>query len=953
MFGNLAARISTRTFTTARSRRVCSFKLCTRAPKIRPFHSTTTSSFANTPNDLPNSNNSPLKPTKDNNLTSTPPSSAKDAQPTSQEETEGNQPSEDNQTISSPETNSTDHVSEYILRASRRKRSVPRTRARATKQANPYKPVIPQLFLNENYLAFQDNNHSFASMRYPLEDGIRDEILYSARTNLLPIPKGDGVPPRRGHLLLHFPIEGASYYLDSIVKSVAASLRADLLTFDRQDLMELTASMFSRKGNVNPWPLFPELKGFNPYISASPYSTASFPSEDEIEDDVFIDEEESYDSSRNSGYENKNLIDNFQYNSSQANGSMRSEMKIILEKIDRFFEALVSTSLTSASTSPGKAPPPKIIYFRDIGDLIPTTFGTALINGLVEAVQNQRYAGDQVMIIAGYSPSLFALEKKLFLNNAMPNEVQWINVEILPNVAMFSAFTHIAIPPPSSPKLAQLLHTMISEDKNVAIRHINVRTLKAVCASKGAYFKTSNIKELGKLLMKLEGLDSEVWGFERVHRLVTNAIGVSLEGLDISSHNGPVYLEAEHFIQASQTLKNNKRLRKDFVDSVTTNSDEGNKGPEKLVSVVGIGDGKIILPNRKNMKKEDLDKYEKKLLGCVVDPENINVAFSDIHVAQSTIQTLQTLITLPLMRPQSFSYGVLRKHFISGVLLFGPPGTGKTMLAKAVAKESGSTVIEIKSSDVYDMYVGEGEKNVRAIFSLAHKLSPCVIFLDELDAIFGSRRSDIHNGAHREIINQFMAEWDGLTSRNEGVLIMGATNRPFDLDDAILRRMPRRILVDLPNEKDREQILHLHLREEKLDSLINLSELAKITKFYSGSDLKNLCISAALAAVREDAEKEQINNTNDNGKNTIAKGVANGVDKPSSVRILKNYHFQLALKQVTPSCSEDMSSLTELRKWDGLYGDGAWSRKKRVKGIGFDGDAGLPDVQSQFGEINP
>lgn len=93
--------------------------------------------------------------------------------------------------------------------------------------------------------------------------------------------------------------------------------------------------------------------------------------------------------------------------------------------------------------------------------------------------------------------------------------------------------------------------------------------------------------------------------------------------------------------------------------------------------------------------------------------ENILVGFSDIHVAQSIVQTLQTLITLPLMRPQSFSYGVLSKHFISGVLLFGPPGTGKTMLAKAVAKESGSTVIDIKSSDVYDMYVGEGEKNVR------------------------------------------------------------------------------------------------------------------------------------------------------------------------------------------------------------------------------------------------
>ncbi|RHZ56087.1 hypothetical protein Glove_406g51 [Diversispora epigaea] len=867
MLGNLAVKASARTFITMRTKKIYHFRFRTRVSNIRQFNNTTIRSFANTPNDLPNSNSSPL-------------------------------------------------VAEYILRSPRRKRTASRSRTRATKPTNPYKPVIPQMFLRENYLSYKENTNSFASLTYPLENGIRDEILYSARANLLPIPKTDGAPPRRGHLLLNCPIEGASHYLDSVVKSVAASLRADLLTFDRQDLMELTASMFSRKGNVTPWPLFPELKGFNPYISASPYSTtSSFSSEDEIDDDVFIDDDEE-------------------------NGSIRTEMKVVLEKIDRFFEALVSTS--PPHITPSGSTPPKIIYFRDVGDLVPTTFGTALINGLVDAVQNQRHLGDQIMIIAGYSPSLFAMEKKSPPNNSVPShELQWVSVEIFPNPAMLAAFTHIAIPPPSSPKLTQLLQTMISEDKNISIRHINVRTLKAVCASKGAYFKINNIRELGKLLMPLEGLDNEVWGFERIHRLVINAIGISIENQEILSLNGPLYLDVEHFIQAAQTLKINQKLRKDFVESATTSNEPGSKGPEKLVSIVGLGDGKVSLPNRKNLKKEDLDKYEKKLLGCVVDPENIHVGFTDIHVAQSTVQTLQTLITLPLMRPQSFSYGVLRKHFISGVLLFGPPGTGKTMLAKAVAKESGSTVIEIKSSDVYDMYVGEGEKNVRAIFSLARKLSPCVIFLDELDAIFGSRRSDIHNGAHREIINQFMAEWDGLTSKNEGVLIMGATNRPFDLDDAILRRMPRRILVDLPNEKDREQILHLHLRDEKLEPVINLSEVAKITKLYSGSDLKNLCISAALAAVREDAEKET---ANDGGKSTIAKIIVkNNVDKPDKlplVRVLKKHHFELALKQVTPSCSEDMTSLTELRKWDGTYGDGAWTRKKRVKGIGFDGDAG-------------
>jgi SpoVK/Ycf46/Vps4 family AAA+-type ATPase len=138
------------------------------------------------------------------------------------------------------------------------------------------------------------------------------------------------------------------------------------------------------------------------------------------------------------------------------------------------------------------------------------------------------------------------------------------------------------------------------------------------------------------------------------------------------------------------------------------------------------------------------------------------------------------------------------------------------------------------------------------------------------------------------------------------------------------------VIVDLPNEKGREQILHLHLRDEKLDSLISLNHLAKSTKLYSGSDLKNLCISAALAAVREDAEIEK---TRDKNSNDLTK---NNTEQSLHVRVLKEHHFQMALKQVTPSCSEDMSSLIELRKWDGMYGDGAWNRKKRVKGIGFD-----------------
>ncbi|CAG8444031.1 4279_t:CDS:2 [Ambispora gerdemannii] len=869
------------------------YRKTTRYPiRYQSFHTTSIKCFSIPPNDPPKTSASPMKP--DNSVNS---NSTTDNLPNSNpgnEEPEAVRAPEETQSVSSKDT-STSELSDFVTRIPRRKRASnsSRARPRITKQSSTiqYKPIIPETFVKTNYLPFNKNEHSFESMRYPIEDGIRREILYSARASLLPCQKTDTIPARRGHLLLNCPLEGASFYMDAIVKSVAAKLQADLLIFDRQDLMELTADMFSRKAST---------------------------------------------SNRNSGYENKNFGESFNFNSN-SNGVLRGEMKVIMEKMDKFFEALISaTPSYTTGMSLEILPTPRIIYFRDVGDLIPTNFGTALINALVDAVQNQRSIGDRIMIIAGHSPSLFAMEKKpqpSSSSSLLPHEIQWVNLDIFPNPALLVPFTHIAIPPSSSKEIVDKLQSLINEDKNIAIRQINTRNIRAVCVNKGANFEEDDVHALGKILSKLENIESEVWGFEKVHRLVMNAIGIALDNQNVLGVNGAVTLEVEHFILALETLKNNQNLRKEFVENASNNNDPANKGVEKMVSLVGLGDGKINLPGRKNLKKDDLDRHEKRILSCIVVPEKIQTGFSDIHVSRSTVQTLQTLITLPLVRPQSFSYGVLSKHFISGVLLFGPPGTGKTMLAKAVAKESGSTVLDIKASDIYDMFVGEGEKNVRAIFSLARKLSPCVLFLDEVDAIFNSRRSDHHNGAHREIINQFMAEWDGLTSQNEGVLIMGATNRPFDLDDAILRRMPRRILVDLPNEKDREQILTLHLRDEKLDPSVSLSHLAKITNLYSGSDLKNLCISAALAAVREDAEKEVAN----------AKSDSQNQEKKEAppIRILKEHHFQLALKQVTPSCSEDMSSLTELRKWDKQYGDGSWNRKRRVKGMGFDGETSV------------
>lgn len=144
--------------------------------------------------------------------------------------------------------------------------------------------------------------------------------------------------------------------------------------------------------------------------------------------------------------------------------------------------------------------------------------------------------------------------------------------------------------------------------------------------------------------------------------------------------------------------------------------------------------------------------------------------------------------------------------------------------------------------NAFNQYVGEGEKLVKAVFSLARRLSPCVVFLDEIDALFGARMSSRESGgafAHRGVITEFMQEMDGLkSSKDDGIIVIGATNRPFDLDDAVLRRLPRRLLVDLPGEKERVEIMKILLRDETLSPELDLEALAKRTESFSGSDLK-------------------------------------------------------------------------------------------------------------------
>ncbi|QCE00249.1 adenosinetriphosphatase [Vigna unguiculata] len=248
--------------------------------------------------------------------------------------------------------------------------------------------------------------------------------------------------------------------------------------------------------------------------------------------------------------------------------------------------------------------------------------------------------------------------------------------------------------------------------------------------------------------------------------------------------------------------------------------------------------------------------YEDVIACDVINPDHINVEFNSIGGLKTTKQALYELVILPLRRPDLFSHGKLLGPQ-KGVLLYGPPGTGKTMLAKAIAKESGAVFINVRISNLMSKWFGDAQKLVSAIFSLAHKLQPAIIFIDEVDSFLGQRRQTDHE-ALLNMKTEFMALWDGFTTdQNAQVMVLAATNRPSELDEAILRRLPQAFEIGIPDQKERAEILNVILKGERIEENIDFDHIAFLCEGYTGSDLFDLCKKAAYFPIRELLDEEK------------------------------------------------------------------------------------------------
>ncbi|XP_055709546.1 outer mitochondrial transmembrane helix translocase [Phlebotomus papatasi] len=243
-------------------------------------------------------------------------------------------------------------------------------------------------------------------------------------------------------------------------------------------------------------------------------------------------------------------------------------------------------------------------------------------------------------------------------------------------------------------------------------------------------------------------------------------------------------------------------------------------------------------------------EYELVIASHLIIPEDITVTWKDIAGLDTVIRELRESVVLPIHYRSMFQKSQLYQA-PKGVLLHGPPGCGKTLIAKATAKEAGMRFINLDVAMLTDKWYGESQKLASAVFTLAEKLQPCIIFIDEIESFLRCRNVNDHE-ATAMMKTQFMALWDGLSTESGLiVIVMGATNRPQDLDKAILRRMPAQFHIGLPSEEQRGRILRLILSTEAVAEDVDFPRLAKLTTGFSGSDLRELCRHASVYRIRE------------------------------------------------------------------------------------------------------
>lgn len=307
----------------------------------------------------------------------------------------------------------------------------------------------------------------------------------------------------------------------------------------------------------------------------------------------------------------------------------------------------------------------------------------------------------------------------------------------------------------------------------------------------------------------------------------------------------------------------------------------------------------VILFISRERPERDVTEQELERFAAQLTPKSKpTMEWDQIAGLKETKQSLQEAAVWPLLKPQLFT-GLRKAH--RGILLYGPPGTGKTLLIKALAAATKSTFMVVNVSDIANKYVGESEKRMRMLFKAAALKAPTIIFMDEIEALTANRGSRDSSGTMDCVLTEFLTGVNGLTSDpRKNILVIGATNTPDLLDEAVIRRLPRRIKVPLPDLESREQQIKLEVENGKMRlSAEEYWQIAKDTEGYSGSDLTALAQEAAMVGLRDAFEKV---------------GANIHLVEPNHVRSVTKADFDVARTRVTPSVSE--LSLKRIQQWE-------------------------------------
>eukprot|EP01065_Artemidia_motanka_P032350 TRINITY_DN39366_c0_g1_i1.p1 TRINITY_DN39366_c0_g1~~TRINITY_DN39366_c0_g1_i1.p1 ORF type:complete len:1356 (+),score=523.48 TRINITY_DN39366_c0_g1_i1:114-4070(+) len=430
------------------------------------------------------------------------------------------------------------------------------------------------------------------------------------------------------------------------------------------------------------------------------------------------------------------------------------------------------------------------------------------------------------------------------------------------------------IQPPSDPKKLQLWSKLLRRDMEAVRRMDNASMLRSTLASKRVSCPGIDRAETGIIQLLTQRALTPGEGEAVVNEALLHAVGASVLN---PGRKGEPELTPESLHAA-------------FAAKCNLSASGGRKPKSKQELEKLVGD----------------NKHEKSLLAGLLSPEDVGVKWDEVGGLDSTKELLREASVYPLKYPELYNVGVSASP--PGVLLYGPPGTGKTLLAKAVATETGASFMYIDTAMISSQWHGESEKHARAVFTLARKVAPCIIFIDEIDALAAARDSSEHSTVVG-VKTTLLREWDGLAGDNEGVMVVGATNRPFALDEAVLSRMPRRVGVNPPTTAELGKILEILLKGVPKDAQLNLTRFAELElKGYSGRDVKEVVRVAVLTASHNAARELERSEK----QSHISVADFQRTRRPITVDDLKS-----ARKKVAPAGGTDGGSILEgIRKWE-------------------------------------